>query len=128
LQQVLSQALKSLPVDYQVYSGSIVLTRSTEKMVVRGRRQESIKSIRGLVVDESGEGLSGVSVRVKDSLTIGTVTGDDGRFRITAVPGDTLLFSYMGYEPLAVAASSALMRVAMKPAEGLDLDEVVVVG
>ena len=82
--------------------------------------QQQTLSVRGHVVDETGEPLIGVTVRI-DNATGGTVTDIDGNFALT-VPADktNLVFSYTGYKTLTIQASSN-MTVRMEPdALGLD--------
>ena len=57
----------------------------------------------GDVVDESNVPLIGVTVRLKNDPTIGTLTDENGRFTLS-VPqqAGTLIFSYVGYTDLEV--------------------------
>ncbi|MDR2283140.1 MAG: TonB-dependent receptor [Sphingobacterium sp.] len=86
-------------------------------------------TVAGIVVNETGEPLTNVSIYIKDKPTGGTSTGNDGKFTIKPVYGDRLVFSYVGYETLehlAVASSANLViKLTNKSAS---LDEVVVVG
>ena len=56
------------------------------------------KTVTGSVSDESGQPLIGVNVIVKDAATIGTMTGNDGKYSLE-VPNENsvLVFSYIGY-------------------------------
>ena len=55
--------------------------------------------VAGIVLDEQGQELIGVSVQIKGKQGVGVVTDFDGRFKMTGVPaGSTLVFSYIGYE------------------------------
>ena len=59
--------------------------------------------IRGKVIDESGERLSGVTVRVKEQKSIGTSTDDKGEFSILLPEnGKHLLFTYIGIDRKSV--------------------------
>jgi len=63
--------------------------------------------ISGIVTDNSsGDPLVGASVVVKGTTT-GTLTGDDGSFRINASPGNILLVSYVGYVSQEITVTSA---------------------
>jgi TonB-linked SusC/RagA family outer membrane protein len=86
------------------------------------------RTITGRVSDETGAGLPGVNIVVKETNR-GTTTTGDGNFRL-AVPdaGGTLVFSSIGYETQEIALGTRTqLDVAMKPSAG-SLDEVVVVG
>ena len=83
-------------------------------------------TVSGKVTDEStSEPLLGVSVKVKGS-TIGTLTDFDGNYSID-VPSDAILiFSFVGYFNVEIAASDA-GDVKMK-VDVTNLEEVVVTG
>ena len=81
--------------------------------------------VEGVVEDENGETLIGVSVMVKDTST-GTVTDLDGSFSLNSVKENaTLVFSYIGYQTLEMPASSR-MTIRLMP-DTSSLDDVVVV-
>ncbi len=80
----------------------------------------------GVVVDESGEPLIGVTILVKNSK-VKTVSDLNGKFYINVPSPDSwLTFSYIGYETQTVRASGTRMRVTMVEA-AYSLDEAVVV-
>lgn len=81
--------------------------------------------VRGVVVDENGEPLAGVNVRVEGTRTV-TTTNLDGRYEVRAVRGQKLSFSYVGYQKAVVAVSSGVVDVTLQNQNALD--EVVVVG
>lgn len=79
----------------------------------------------GIVTDESGEPLIGVSVIIKGT-NIGTVTDLDGRFSLflPSVNDRTLTISYTGYEQKDIAVTDTKMNIVLEA--GASLDEVVV--
>ena len=86
--------------------------------------------ISGKVVDDNNEELLGVNVLVKGT-TIGTMTGMDGTFELSDVPGGKnaiLEFSFVGFKTQEVKiGNQTFLKVKMKEDSEL-LDEVVVVG
>ncbi len=84
--------------------------------------------ISGKVMDESGQGLPGVNVLVKDT-DIGTITDSGGNYRLN-VPDDAtvLTFSYVGYisEDVEIAGRSVI-DLSLSP-DIETLSEIVVVG
>lgn len=90
--------------------------------------QQNISKISGKVVDESGEPLIGVTVRVKGSSNVGTVTDMDGQFSLQAAPASILSFSYVGYTEKVVKATSAGPMNVTLAEDNKQLNEVVVVG
>ncbi|WP_311182635.1 SusC/RagA family TonB-linked outer membrane protein [Hymenobacter volaticus] len=92
------------------------------------RSQPASVPITGKVVDETGQVLPGVTVRVKGTAA-GTVTSSDGTFTLAETPENaTLIFSFIGYKAQEVKASQAgSVTVRLAPDQG-QLNEVVVVG
>ena len=81
--------------------------------------------IHGTVVDETGEGVIGATVREKDS-TNGTATDLDGNFTLKVEAGKTLIISYIGLQTQEVAAADG-MTVTLRD-DAQTLNEVVVTG
>ena len=79
----------------------------------------------GTVVDATGEPIIGASVILKGTST-GAVTDIDGRFLISAEPGDVLVVSYVGFNSEEVRAAQG-MRVVLKE-DSQTLSDVVVIG
>lgn len=81
----------------------------------------------GLVVDENGQPLIGVQIKLEGTTT-GVITDVDGNFSISAKKGDILLFSYVGYESQRITyKGEKILAIKMLPNTEL-LDEVVVIG
>lgn len=87
--------------------------------------QAQAQQIKGNVVDEFGEPMIGVTIKVKGSIEA-TITDLDGNFTIKAAPNATLELSYVGYVTQSVKAN-AVQKVQMKPDSQM-MDEVVVIG
>lgn len=65
------------------------------------------KEIKGIVVTEDGQPLSGAAVVIQGT-TIGTVTDSKGKFMLKDVPEDAIIvISYVGFETKAVKAEYA---------------------
>jgi len=84
--------------------------------------------VSGRVTDAKGEGLPGVTVLVKGT-TIGTSTGADGSFSLSAPENSTLVFSSIGYKNQEIAVTGATSTIAVRLSDDAQgLNEVVVVG
>lgn len=82
-------------------------------------------TISGKVVDETGAGLPGVSIKIKGTAT-GTVSDVTGAFAINASDNAVLVFSFLGYETKEVSvAGKTSISVSLVP-ESKGLTEVVV--
>ncbi len=97
---------------------------NAKAMLVQSVQQDN--TVNGNVIDETGEPMIGVTVRIKGAQSA-TITDFDGNFSIKANPGDQLEFSYIGYTTQTVKVGSGFMKVAMKP-DATGLDDVVVIG
>ncbi len=92
-------------------------------------QQQQSRKLTGVVMDELGEKLIGVSVFVPGT-TVGTVTDIDGGFSLNFPANATKVgFSYLGYEEVVrtVAPNENDLKIVMKEDAQL-LEEVVVVG
>ena len=82
------------------------------------------RAVSGVVSDNAGLPLPGVSVLVKGTQT-GTQTDFDGKFSIKASPSQVLVISYVGMKTQEVKASSTSLKVKLD-ADAQQLNEVVV--
>lgn len=80
--------------------------------------------IKGVVSDQSGEPLPGVSISVKGT-TSGTITDMNGHFTIKAKKGNTLVFSYIGYQKLEQKVLENSVKITLKE-NAVEVDEVVI--
>lgn len=88
-------------------------------------QQQNLK-VSGVVTDEVGEPLIGVSVLVKGT-TLGNITDLNGRFSLDVPEGSILEISYIGYKTQSIKAQREPMNIVLKE-DAQKLDEVVVVG
>ncbi len=87
----------------------------------------SANSVRGKVIENTGQPLAGASVIV-EGTTIGTVTDMDGNYTIT-IPhnANQLSYSYVGFITQTLPITNNIMHVTLEE-NTHTLDEVVVVG
>ena len=90
--------------------------------------QEGI-TVKGTVVDSSGEPLIGATVAVKGKPSVVTVTDIDGNFTLSKVPSQssTLVFTYVGMSSKEVKVGNQ-RHFNITLAEDAMIEEVVVVG
>ncbi|MCJ8209829.1 SusC/RagA family TonB-linked outer membrane protein [Mucilaginibacter sp. RS28] len=104
---------------------SVTLKSLAYKAVSTKTQQHADIRITGKVVDEKGEALIGVSVKVKGASN-GVLTDVNGSYTVTAPENGTLQFSYVGYQTQEVAIGGRTsIRVSLVPATSA-LNEVVV--
>ncbi|GHV22075.1 SusC/RagA family TonB-linked outer membrane protein [Clostridia bacterium] len=87
----------------------------------------SAKPISGIVKNDSGEPMIGVSILIKGTST-GTVTDLAGAFSLNANEGNVLVFSYLGYtDHSEKIGQKDFFQITLKEDTKL-MDEVVVIG
>ncbi len=83
--------------------------------------------VRGVVTNNAGDLLQGVSVTVKDTRQ-GTVTDSNGVYSINVDKGRILTFEHVGYMPYAQGITeAATLNVTLADAIG-NMEEIVVIG
>ncbi len=88
------------------------------------------KTVKGTVIDDTGEALIGVTVAVKGQPAKGTVTDIDGQYSIDVPDSKSaiLVFSYIGMKPVEEPINGrSVINVTMK-SDTEQLEELVVVG
>ena len=86
-------------------------------------------TVNGTVTSAEEGPLIGVTVRVADELTTGTITDLDGNYTITVPSGESsLILSYTGYETKTVPVNNQSVLNIVMTTDAETLDEVVVVG
>ncbi|MBB3839341.1 TonB-linked SusC/RagA family outer membrane protein [Runella defluvii] len=136
LSEVLGKLTRSLRLRYEIIGQQIILTPEKEAAPVPASSgalpREAVaplaRKVGGVVNDESGTGLPGVSVVVKGT-TRGTTTNSDGRFDLE-VPNDnaTLVFSYLGYVTQEIMVGNQVQLTIALKVDAKSLEEVIVVG
>ena len=84
--------------------------------------------VSGQVTGSDGPPLIGVSVTIKGEYARGSYTGEDGRYTLSVQPGDTLVFSYIGYQPREIPYMDRSPLNVTLTVLTTDLDAAVVVG
>lgn len=85
-------------------------------------------TVSGIVKDDTGEALIGVSILVKGTST-GTASDWDGSYTLKVPDGNnTLVFSYTGYKPMEVQIDGRTNIDVVMSVDAQVLDELVVIG
>lgn len=84
--------------------------------------------VKGLITDESGNTLPGVTIQLVADPTIGTISDVNGYYQVEATSTDILKFSFVGFisQEIPVGAQTEI-NVRFEP-DITALDEIVVVG
>lgn len=108
------------------FAGSINMLAGSGKAANPYDSQQSERTVKGTVKDQTGGPLIGVTVAVKGTTT-GTVTDIDGTYTLKVRDGQTLTFTYIGYKTVTTTANKNEIHIVMEEDSKL-MDEVVVVG
>ncbi|GAB3417382.1 TonB-dependent receptor [Niabella aquatica] len=85
------------------------------------------QNVKGVVRDEAGKPLSGVTITLKGA-TLSTLTNDLGGFELQANKDDVLLFTYIGLIPQEITVGEKPVLDVVMLRDVAALNEVVVVG
>ncbi len=84
--------------------------------------------VTGRVVDEKGEPLPGVNIKIKNQANV-TISDNDGKFGLVVTgSSDILVFSYIGYTAVEMKADRSKPMVVVMKEEPKTLNEVMVIG
>ena len=132
LGEVMKSTLKGKGLDWVLKENYIVLQKAVSLAHAENPKSSvapkpAADEINGVVKDNTGTAVAGASVKIKGS-TNGTVTDNNGRYRINANLGDILVFSFVGYTTQEVpVGSTRTINVSLITADE-KLSEVVIVG
>ena len=114
---------------HQGTAGSFAVNSGVNTVIAGYQPSLSDAVVKGIVKDEKGEPLPGVSVMVKNTQK-GVATNIDGGFELNLEEGEqTLIFSFIGYktQEFVLSPNQTLVEITLE-ADTKALDELVVVG
>lgn len=83
----------------------------------------------GIVYDDLNTPLPGVTVYLRDKISVGTTTNIDGEFNIRASRGDMIVFTFVGYERIEYLVTEEEKDLEITFTEtAQELDELIVTG
>jgi TonB-linked SusC/RagA family outer membrane protein len=127
IQQVLDAGFNGQQVGWDVYDRQIVIHKA-DKLRLPTQLTQQQRTVTGVVTDQSGQPLPGVTVMVPGTTT-GTVTSTDGNFSLAIPDGaETLQFSFVGMRTQEVPIEGRTTFTVVMEEETIGVDEVVVVG
>uniref|UniRef100_UPI003216C68A SusC/RagA family TonB-linked outer membrane protein n=1 Tax=uncultured Draconibacterium sp. TaxID=1573823 RepID=UPI003216C68A len=124
--EILDKLFENTDVKYEVRGRQIALLQESETFGFPKSESSQPKTIKGNVIDESGEPLPGVTV-VVEGTTKGTITDIDGNYTLTGVIGDDILaFSFVGMTTQKVeVGNKTTINITLKT-DAIGVEEVVV--
>ncbi len=123
INEVLDVLFAGTDIRYMINNRQIILSGSTQ-----GSPLQQERTISGVVNDESGQPLPGVTVLVKGTIN-GTITDFDGNYTIPNVPvGSTLVFSFVGMRTQEFLVGNQSRINVVLEQDAIGIEEVVAVG
>ena len=128
--EVMSKLLTGTGIDYRVGENNLIVlvSKSAAKTTSAAVSQQTGRTLRGNIVDPSGEPIIGATVVLKEEPSVGTVTDYDGNFLLQVTGDPVLLISYLGYETREVATQGVSTLNITLSEDTQQLDELIVVG
>ena len=101
------------------------VAETAENVVAHWTADDGQVRMTGVVVDENGKPLPGVTVVIKGSM-LGVATDAEGRFEIVSPEGKTLVFTYVGRKTQEVAFDGGTTDIkVVMPVEDVELNPLV---
>ena len=129
---VLDQVFEETGNTWKVYDRQVVILAAEKQAapakepVVVPADQPQKRRISGIVKDDIGLGLPGVSIVIKGTLT-GTITDSNGEFSMEAATGEVLVFSFVGKNPVEVVVDQRNIIDVEMYEDATEIEEVQVV-
>lgn len=125
--RTLDLLLEGTNLSYIEKGNKVILQEKKQQVPVLAPVYAADRRLSGMVTDEQGNPVPGVTVRLKNNSR-NTATDQNGHYSIEVADNDIVLFSYIGYttQEIPVGDKTNLV-VRLKPAYS-DLNEVQVIG
>lgn len=128
VREVLDMCVKNQPIIYTIEPNNIVVINMAKITSLPLPLADTTITITGIVKDEKGEPIPGVTIQVKDTKR-GTQTAANGVYKITIAGNEgVLVYSNIGFEKVErTVKGNMVVNISLKPASA-SLQDVVVVG
>ncbi len=124
LTAVITKIFSGTDIGFQVQGDHIVLKKNASVQVAGNTK----RTVAGIVSDNNGETLPGVSVLVKGT-TQGTITDLEGKFSIAGLTSEnTLVLSFVGMKTQEIKVGTQSSLTVKMMADAIGLDEIVAIG
>jgi len=124
IQDILQKVMYPLEISFEIISNKIIL----KKGIVTTESSIPYRPVSGHIADINGEPLIGVTIVVKSTSSIGTITDENGNFSLNVPENSVLRISYMGYVTQEISINGKNNLSVILNEDQKMLDEVVVVG
>ncbi|WP_245546835.1 TonB-dependent receptor [Pseudopedobacter saltans] len=124
IEEAMNKSLGSFGLTYKIVDKNVVISKLQEEVP----RQPKTIPITGKVVDENGDPLAGVAVKVKNAQT-GAVTDASGIYKITVINTEAVLvYSFIGFsQQERKVGNDKTINITLKE-QNTALNQIVVIG
>ncbi|MDL2323193.1 SusC/RagA family TonB-linked outer membrane protein [Bacteroidales bacterium OttesenSCG-928-A17] len=123
--KVLDKAMANSGLTYE-YENEVIVIRP-EKAETKVQQQTPKLIAKGVVTDEDGEPLTGVSVLVVGNTSLGTVTDFNGNYSLEGIQnGETLQFRFIGMKTVTVVFNGEPLNITLVE-DDVMMEEVIVI-
>ncbi len=128
IQMVLNKLFEGTDNKYSIHERQIIVSRKKEEVYSSSMSEiaQNRKTVRGKVLDLSGETLPGVAITIEGS-TRGVTTDIDGTFSIDVLSTDKLVFQFLGMDSQTITVANQTEIIVILKEKADILDEVTVV-
>ena len=125
IEEILAELFKNSDVRFDIKDRQIILSKEDRAMELTGRQEIHVS---GIVKDQGGSPLPGVTVVLKGT-TQGTITDGDGNFLLTGVPANaTLVFSFVGMKMQEIPVAGKTNINVILAEDAIGIEEVIAIG
>ncbi len=126
--EILDEVLQNTDLEYRIVDRYIIIRKDGKGLDDVESLMAQQKTVIGMVKDEKGMPLPGVTVVVKGTSQ-GTVTNVDGKYSLASVPENgVLIFSFIGLRTQEIAVGGQTSIDVTMQTDAIGLEEVIAIG
>ncbi|MBA4165952.1 MAG: TonB-dependent receptor [Chitinophagaceae bacterium] len=127
LEYVLELCFQNQPLTYKIVERTIVVIPKERADISLNNVVYQKKEVTGIITDENGNPLQGVSILLKGTKN-GTVSGADGKYSLSTPDAGILVFTYTGFMTLEIPVNGqSIVNVKLKR-QDIALEQIVFIG
>lgn len=126
LPELLSSVLSGTDYAYKIIDKDVIITKNKPTTTVATSNVQQKQSVKGVVLDETGAPMSGVTVIIRGTTT-GDISSATGEYQIANIkPSDVIEYSFFGYKKAAETVGTRTQINVQLQVESIVTDEIVV--
>jgi TonB-dependent starch-binding outer membrane protein SusC len=128
LEEVLYMLFRGTEITFKKVGNQVALFNVDNDDMASALKLLQGRTVSGVVTDENGEAMPGVTIVVKGEVR-GAVTGQDGHYSMSRVQdSDVLIFSFIGMETQEILVGSQSTINVVMNTSAIGIEEVIAVG